>query len=48
MGTVRRRVLRFVPRTKTVERSSATSARIARQDSPQQALVATMTATRAA
>jgi hypothetical protein len=48
MGTVRRRVLRFVPRMKTVERSSATSARVARQDSPQHALVATMNAARAA
>lgn len=48
MGTVRRRLLRFVTRMKTVMRSWATSARSPRQDSPQQAPVATMKATRAA
>jgi hypothetical protein len=48
IGTVRKRVFRFVPRRSTVASPSPTSPRLASSVSRQQALVATMNATRAA
>ena len=48
MGTVRKRVFRFVPRSSTVASPSPTSSRRASSDSRQQADVETMKATRSA